>query len=135
MSDNVMLLPAASSRVVDVVSLRSALLEQLRSAQGDLAELQGYVLARMPLDADGRCNAYELRVRLEQRVQAVRWRLSSELLSLPAPPGQAALVAERVAACNDELSDECAQLESAAAKAWSHIRSVVQAVPLLVYPA
>ena len=88
-------------------------------------ELLSYVLAKVPLDREGRLKAYELRISLEQRVQAVRWRLSTELLTLPVAPGD---MASRVAACNDELSDECSSLEGEGERAWLHLCGVLQAV-------
>lgn len=126
MAENVTPFLHASVDATTVSGLRMELLQALDAARDDLQELLSYVLARLPLDREGRLKAYELRVSLEQRVQAVRWRLSTELLTLPVAPGD---MASRVAACNDELSDECSSLESEGERAWLHLNAVLQAVP------
>lgn len=128
MAENVTPFLHTSVDATTVFGLRMELLQALDSARDDLQALLGYVLAKVPLDREGRLKAYELRISLEQRVQAVRWRLSTELLALPVAPGD---TASRVAACNDELSDECSSLESEGERAWLHLSAVLQAVPPL----
>lgn len=126
MAENVTPFAHASVDATTVSGLRMELLQALDSARDDLQELLSYVLAKVPLDREGRLKAYELRISLEQRVQAVRWRLSTELVALPVAPGD---MASRVAACNDELSDECSSLEGEGERAWLHLCGVLQAVP------
>ena len=117
-----------TSKALDIAQLENELRATLRAAIAHLGELHQYVHAIRPFDEPNRKGAYELRLAVQQELEAVRWRVANELVCFPMPEPVAASLVQRIATMTRELTEESSVVEDAANKAWAHLAALVKAV-------
>ena len=117
-----------TSKALDIAQLENELRATLRAATEHLGELHQYVHAIRPFDEPNRKGAYELRLAVQQELEAVRWRVANELVCFPMPGPASAYLVQRIATKNRELTEQCSVVEDAANKAWAHLAALVKAV-------
>ena len=117
-----------TSKALDIAQLENELRATLRAATEHLGELHPYVHAIRPFDEPNRKDTYELRLAMQQELEAVRWRVANGLVCFPMHEPVAASMVQRIATMTRELTEESSVVEDAANKAWAHLAALVKAV-------